>query len=182
MKRFGMSLVCVAAVFALATTAAAAAPSKATTIDASITGIGCNSDFVCSDGGGEQCFCFYQYWDFGGRANISPPLGQLRFTGFYDLTTFQPQPPETTATLYRALTLTFTAPNGDSLVVSENVFWSATDPVPAMRWTVDQSKGTGRFASYTGSGSYTLSHTSIDPINPTEEFDVRLTGTLTSTK
>jgi hypothetical protein len=184
MKRFGISLVCVAAVLALATPAVAA-PAKSTTIDASITGIGCNSDFPCSDGGGESCFCFYQFWSFGGQTNISPPLGRLTFTGFYELVTFAPQPPDdpnATATMERVLTLTFTAPKGDSLVVSEDVSWPATDPAPQMTWAVDQAKGTGRFASYTGSGSYSLSHTSIDPINPTEEFDIRLTGTLTSTK
>ncbi len=55
----------------------------------------------------------------------------------------------------RALSLTLTAPNGDTLVVAGSVEWSQAEPAPQLTWSV--VSGTGRFAGVTGSGTYQIS-------------------------
>jgi hypothetical protein len=81
MKRF-LIAVGLAAVVALGSGVVAGA-TQTTHINATLTGVGCNSDFPCTDGGGETCLCFHEDWYFGGRGKISPPLGTVTFTGSF---------------------------------------------------------------------------------------------------
>jgi hypothetical protein len=152
---------------------AAANATKTTTIQANITGIGCGSTgTVC---GGTCCLLF---WNFFGRANISPPLGSLRFTASYDE---GGDPFSDPATGRRDLVLTLVSGNGDQLVLDEHATWLATDPVPPPTWTVDQRLSTGRFAGYTGSGVYSLD-IGVSEDGTFGTFALALTGTLTSAR
>jgi hypothetical protein len=168
MKRFALVGALVAAL-ALAGTAAA---TQTTQINTTVAGVGCNSDFPCTSGGSETCACRYDDYYFGGEATIKPPLGRLTFTGsFFDIF-------YASGDREKVLTLTFTASNGQQLVLQGDTRWQSTDPEPPLTWTVNQAQGTGKLAHYTGSGTYTLSHTNI-PGGSSEQFTVQLTGTLT---
>jgi len=177
-------------VLALATTAEAK-PSKTTQINATLVGTGCGvTGLDCGLGGGGSCVCQTEYWNFAGRTNISPPLGSLAFTGSYsdgfictdigeDFSCLVP------ITYFRSLTLTLIAANGDKLVLGEN-FSSTTRPLLLSlgdsqvqgAWNVDPAQSTGRFAHYTGSGTYTLNYDVPSPFTHAV-FTLELAGSLT---
>jgi hypothetical protein len=80
--------------------------------------------------------------------------------------------------------LVFEAPNGDKLALAAN--WSSTTAPSATladggtvdgTWTVDPTQTTGRYAHFTGSGTYRLSGT-VQETN--ESFSLGLSGSLTS--
>jgi hypothetical protein len=92
------------------------------------------------------------YWSFSGRANV-PSIGVVSFEGTYQISCLEPgdvYPPPCT----RELELTLTTASGDTLVLSGRNDWLNGDPVPVGTWTA--SEGSGRLASCTGSGSYSL--------------------------
>jgi hypothetical protein len=185
--RAAIVMIILVAGFALASTATAA-PIKTTDINATLVGNGCGvTGLECGSGGGGSCVCFVAFWNFAGRTNIAP-LGSLAFTGSYsdgyfcsdignDLSCLVP------LTYVRTLTLTFTAPNGNKLVLAEN-FSSSTRPSLLSEgdnpvegaWSVDPAQSSGRFARYTGSGTYTLNYEGHDTY---ATFRLALHGTLT---
>ena len=187
--RLAIALLSLVAALALVT-AGEAAPSKTTSIAATLVGTGCGSTGLeCGTGGGGSCVCEDTFWRFSGRTNISPPLGSLAFTGEYsdgyfcsDIgPNFDCLVP---LTYFRVLTVTLTAPNGDKLVLGENfssetrplLFTLGDNPVPGA-WTVDPAGSTGRFARYTGSGTYTLGVDNSP--NTYANFTLVLAGSLT---
>jgi hypothetical protein len=189
MKRF--VLVAVGLVIALAAVGTAtASPNKTTSINVTLTGAGCGTAGTdCGVGGGGSCLCFAAFWNFAGRTNLSPPFGSFALTGLYQEGYVPTDPvidPATytgTFTYYRNLELTFTAANGDKLVLVSS-FSSTTAPASTLAnggavtgtWTVDSAKTTGRYRRVSGSGTYRLSAT----INDTyETFTVGLAGSLT---
>lgn len=99
-------------------------------------------------------WCCGLTFDFQGSA-IVPGLGSLHFQGTWlDGCAGVPQP---TTTCMRQLDLQLISPSGDVLALSEDVTWTfpgEEEPSPA--WTVDSASSTGRFAGYTGSGSYSV--------------------------
>jgi hypothetical protein len=159
--------------------AVSAAATQTTQINATLTGVGCNSDFVCTSGGGETCMCSYDSYYFGGRGKISAPkLARFTFTGSF-VDTYHAD----TGRREAQLELTLTTSNGDQLAIQGDDSWPdtnpATAPVPPLTWTVNKAQSTGRFANYTGSGNYTLSHENIAGTS-SEKFTIGLTGSLTS--
>jgi hypothetical protein len=186
--RIVIAMLSVVAMLGLVSTGAAA-PAKTTPIDAVLAGNGCGvTGLECGTGGGGSCLCEAAFWNFAGRANI-PRLGRLDVTGRYedgffcsdigdDLSCAVP------LTYTRSLTLTLTAPNGDTLVLDED-FASTTRPLllsggdnPVQgHWTVDPDQSTGRFAGDTGSGTYTLGDQGQ---SDHATFTIALTGSLTS--
>lgn len=175
--------------FAVAGTAAAS-PAKTTSIGVTLSATGCGTAGTeCGIGGGGSCLCFAPFWNFAGRVNLSPPFGSLGFTGLYEEGYFPTDPVEDPATYsgsftyYRSLELVFNASNGGKLVL-ESSSSSTTAPSSTLTdggtvggaWTVDQTKSTGRYARFTGSGTYSLSGV----IHATyESFTVVLSGNLT---
>jgi len=168
-----------------------ASPSKTTSINSGLTATGCGTAGTeCGVGGGGSCLCFAPFWNFAGRANLSPPFGSFRFTGLYEEGYFPTDPvsdPETysgTFTYYRNLELVFRAPNGGTLVL-ESSSSSTTAPSSTLAdggtvsgtWTTDQARSTGRYARFTGSGTYTLSGTVQGTY---EAFSLALNGSLTN--
>jgi hypothetical protein len=185
--KLGIAMIVLVAGLAFASTAAAK-PTKTISINATLAGTGCGvTGLECGSGGGGSCVCFFAFWNFAGRTNISS-LGSLAFTGSYsDGYLCSDIGPNFSClvplTYVRLLTLTLTAPSGDQLVLSEN-FSSNTRPLLLSEgdnpvdgaWTVDSALGTGRFAGATGSGTYTLhyeSHTTF------ASFTIALDGSLT---
>ena len=184
--RIVIAMMSVVAALALVS-AAAAAPAKTTQIDAVLTGDGCGvTGLECGAGGGGSCICELAFWNFAGDANVSR-LGRLDVAGAFqdgffcseigDLSCLVP------ITYTRSLTLTVTAPNGDRLVLDEH-FTSTTRPSllsagdnPVQgAWTVDPEQSSGRFARYSGSGTYTLSEENHSNF---ATFTLALTGSLT---
>ena len=160
-------------------TSAADAPVKVTSIQATLTGTGCGiTGTVCSGN------CCLRFWTFSGRGTIAPPLGSLRFTA----SLVKGDDPFALPPIgIRSLTLTLVSGNGDQLVLDENATWPTTNPVPPPTWTVDHALSTGRFAVFTGSGSYSdtdLGCGSTDSSGncTSEQFSVALSGTLTATR
>ena len=189
MKRF--VLVVVGLVIALAAVGTATAtPNKTTSINVTLTGTGCGTAGTsCGVGGGGSCLCFGAFWNFAGRTNLSPPFGSFAVSGLYREGYFPTDPvidPATytgTFTYYRDLELTFTAANGDKLVLISS-FSSTTAPASTLAsggavngaWTLYSAETTGRYRRVSGSGTYRLSGT----INDTyETFTVGLAGSLT---
>jgi hypothetical protein len=88
-------------------------------------------------GGGGSCLCFAPFWNFAGRANLSPPLGSFALAGFYEEGYFPTDPVDDPATYtgpctyYRTLELAFTAPNGNRLVLESS---SSSNTAPARRF------------------------------------------------
>jgi hypothetical protein len=170
-------------------TTADAKPTKTTQINATLVGDGCGvTGLECGSGGGGSCVFFVEYWNFAGDTNISPPLGSLAFTGFYedgnfcaeigqDFSCFIP------LTYFRELTLTLIAGNGDRLVLVENFSSSTRIPLLSLgatrvqgAWNVDPAQSTGRFTRYSGSGAYTLD---LESHYTYATFRIALTGSLT---
>lgn len=184
-------LVSIALVGALASAGTAiAGPSKTTSINASVGAKGCGSAGTeCGAGGGGSCLCFAPFWSFSGRANLSPPSGSFTFTGLYEEGYFPAGPvadPATYAgpfTYYRRLDLVFQAANGDELVLTASSS-STTAPSTTLAdggavdgtWAVDPSRSTGRYARFTGAGTYSLSG-SVDATY--ESFSAHVVGSLT---
>jgi hypothetical protein len=183
-----IAMITLVAALALATTAEAT-PTKTTQINATLVGTGCGTTgTLCESGGGGSCLCFFGFWNFAGRTNISPPLGSLAFTGSYSDGVFCSEiGPELTClvppTYVRRLTLSLSAPDGDKLVLGEN-FSSTTRPLLLSlgdtrvqgAWNVDPAQSTGRFRRYTGSGTYTLTYESHYTY---ATFTIALAGSLT---
>jgi hypothetical protein len=187
--RIVIAIISIVAALALVGTAAAT-PNKTTQINTVLVGDGCdfNAGFECGSGGGGSCVCEDAYWNFAGSTNISPPLGALSFTGHYEEeflcgeigTFFDCLVP---LTYIKTLILRLTARNGDRLVIAEH-YVSTTQPPFLMtdsnpvqgEWTVDPDQSSGRFARYTGSGTYTLGYESH---YTTATFTIALTGSLT---
>jgi hypothetical protein len=173
--------------FAVATTVQAG-PNKTTRINATLVGNGCGvTGLECGSGGGGSCVCLSGFWNFAGRTTIST-LGALAFAGSYsdgyscseigeDFTCLVP------LTYTRSLTLTFTARNGDKLVLAED-FSSSTAPPLLVEganpvggeWSVDPTQSTGRFTRYSGSGTYSLNYQDQQTF---ATFTLTLQGTLT---
>jgi hypothetical protein len=184
-------VVTIAMVGALALAGAAmASPSKTTSIDTSLSATGCGTAGTdCGVGGGGSCLCFAPFWNLSGRGNISPPFGSSSFSGLYEEGYYPTDPVSDPATYsgsftyYRRLDLVFKAPNGDKLALAAN--WSSTTAPSATladgdtvdgTWTVDPTQSTGRYADFTGSGTYSLSGT----VQVTyESFALTLDGSLT---
>jgi len=167
-----------------------ATPSRTTAVHASISATGCGTAGTdCGVGGGGSCLCFAPFWNFAGRANLSPPLGSFALAGLYEEGYFPTDPVDDPATYtgpftyYRTLELVFKAPNGNKLVL-ESSSSSNTAPSSTLSdgaavdgtWTVDQAKSTGRYVRFTGSGTYSLSGTVQGTY---ETFSLVLTGSLT---
>jgi hypothetical protein len=186
-----IALLSLVAALALAT-AAGATPNKTTRIAATLVGDGCSLTNDCGSGGGGSCGCESDFFSFVGSTNISPPLGSLTFTGLYENSYFCSQPTQdengnllpcpVPLTYSRLLVLTLTAPNGGKLVLGEEdndvapfSLLSEATPVSGA-WTVDPAASTGRFARYSGSGTYTLS---IEPHDTYATFTLVLDGSLT---
>jgi hypothetical protein len=169
---------------------AMASPSKTTSINATLAAAGCGSAGTdCGVGGGGSCLCFAPFWNFAGRANISPPLGLFTFTGLYEEGYFPTDPVSDPATYsgsftyYRTLELVFKGASGDRLVLEAS--WSSTSaPSTTLAdggtvggtWTVDEEDSTGRYSRFTGSGTYTLSG---NVQGTYESFSLTLSGSLT---
>jgi hypothetical protein len=184
-------VVTIALVGALASAGTAmATPSKTTNINATFAAVGCGSAGTdCGVGGGGSCLCFAPFWNFAGRANISPPLGLFTFTGLYEEGYFPTDPVSDPAsysgsfTYYRTLELVFKAPNGEQLVL-ESTASSTTAPSATLAdggtvggmWTADEGESTGRYSRFTGSGTYTLSG---NVQGTYESFSLALSGSLT---
>jgi hypothetical protein len=95
-----------------------------------------------------------EFFTFSGRATVGS-VGAVNFAGSYEIFCSQPgvvYPPPCS----RKLILTLTSPNGDSLTLAGESDWLNGDPVPPGTWAVDDAASTGRFASSSGSGSYSL--------------------------
>jgi hypothetical protein len=182
-------IITLVAALALATTADAK-PTKTTQINATLVGTGCGiTGLECGEGGGGSCVCLSAFWNFAGHTNVSPPLGSLAFTGSYSDGYFCSEIGEDFSclvplTYFRSLALTLSAPNGDKLVLTEN-FSSSTRPLLLSlgddhvqgAWNVSPALSSGRFARYTGSGTYTLNY---DPSPFTyANFTIALAGSLT---
>jgi hypothetical protein len=181
-----ITLVCALAV----TGAPMASPSKTTNINATLAAAGCGSAGTdCGVGGGGSCLCFAPFWNFAGRANISPPLGAFTLSGLYEEGYFPTDPVSDPATYsgsftyYRTLELVFKAANGDTLALAAS---SSSTSAPSSTladggttggaWTVDQVGSTGRYARFSGSGTYTLSGTVQGTY---ESFSLGLSGSMT---
>jgi hypothetical protein len=162
-------LLIIALVGALALISAPAAPAAGTVpVKATISGKGCGIYFAtnpCDTSGGGSCLCLDTYYSFSGTGLLAPPIGRVPFQLTYQYGHFcadfgNPDVDLTcNSTIYfRYLTLSFRAANGDTLVLSEN--FSSTTPFVenpgSGTWTVDRQQSTGRFARYSGSGTYTL--------------------------
>jgi hypothetical protein len=171
--------------------AAGATPHKITKIAATLVGEGCGAvtGTECGSGGGGSCVCESDFWQFAGSTNNSPPLGSLTFWAEYTNGYFCPLIGSNFDCLEpivytESLELKLAAPNGDQLVLGgENhsetaLFPFAFDAPPVSgTWTVgNPGASTGRFARYSGSGTYTIS-ASLQGETPT--FTLVLTGSLT---
>jgi len=167
--RFLMIVAGLATALALANGAIAGPHARTTTVDATITGTGCGVEGTACGG-----TCCVLYWNFTGRANVSPMVGSLKFTASYDEGTVPFSDP---AVRIRDLTLTFVAGNGDQLVLVDHTTWLAGDSGPGTTWTVDQSSCTGRFAGVTGSGTYGLT-IGVSDDGTFATFDLGISGTL----
>ena len=184
-------VVTIALVGALAfASTAMASPSKTTSINTTLTATGCGSAGTdCGVGGGGSCLCFAPFWNFAGRANLSPAFGSFTFTGLYEEGYFPTDPVSDPATYsgpftyYRTLELVFKAANGDRLALAASSS-SSTAPSTTLAnggtvggtWTVDQARSTGRYSRFSGSGTYTLSGTVQGTY---ESFSLGLSGSLT---
>lgn len=150
---------------------ASAAGGKTYTVASSFTAVGCGTA-----GGSCGATCCVSYWSFTGKTNLAPGLGNLRLSGQYFVGGVEFSDP---AQLIRDVVLTFTAGNGDQLVLFEQATWLAADPTPTPTWTVDSAASTGRFSGFTGTGTYSISvGTSTD--GSYGVFGINLSGTLTS--
>jgi hypothetical protein len=170
-------------------TAPQAAASRTTGINATLVGNGCGATGLeCGSGGGGSCVCLSGFWNFAGQTTI-PALGALSLAGSYSDGYFCSEVgPDFNClvplTYTRSLTLTFTAHNGDKLVLAED-FSSDTRPPLLIEgdnpvggaWSVDPTQSTGRFAQYTGSGTYSLNYQDQQTY---ATFTLALQGTLTS--
>jgi hypothetical protein len=144
---------------------------KTFTIDSTVAATGCGTT-------GTTCgaTCCVTFWTFTGRTNLASGLGSLRLSGSYSVGADPFQDPPVGL---RDAAFTFTAGNGDQLVLVERATWVLTDPTPPQTWTVDQALSTGRFAGFSGSGTYSVTiGTSSDGTSAT--FAVALNGTLVS--
>jgi hypothetical protein len=101
------------------------------------------------DGGSTCCITF---WFFEGSA-VVPMLGLVTFEGEWAQGGVQFSDPPLR---HRSLSLRLESSTGDTLLLSGVTQWLATEPMPPLTWTV--SEGTGRFASYSGSGTYTTAN------------------------
>jgi hypothetical protein len=179
-KGGALAFVLLVAALALPTTAAA---KTSTAVGVTLAAHGCDGTTPdCGGGGGERCYCEYEYWYAAGKGVIQS-LGSLPFTAYFGHGTFCTEivwdPNNGTnvclAWEYRRwLTLTFSDPAGNKLVLDET--FASTTPFPSGygqgAWTVDTALSTGRFAGYTGSGRYSIE--SADSYH----FSIRLDGTL----
>lgn len=124
-------------------------PDRAVPIGGSIVGLDTPPDFE-----DPECLAAGATWRFesSGTGTLSH-LGRVEFD-LVNCTTWSP-PPEGDFGLEIAGTMTFTAANGDMLVIAHEaagvfVPGAATVPWEITEWVVD--RGTGRFAGATGSG------------------------------
>jgi hypothetical protein len=174
----------IALVGALALIGAPAAPAAGTIpVKATISGQGCGIYSPCDTSGGGSCLCLDTYWTFSGTGLLAPPVGNMPFDLRYETGHVCNLSDDgltcTTVNYWRYLTLSFQAKNGDRLVLSEN-FGSTTPFVEnpgSGTWTVDRQQSTGRFARYSGTGTYTLT---IDTHYDYATVVVRLAGSLTT--
>jgi hypothetical protein len=122
--------------------AATAQATPTRTIDSVLTGATTGTAGWCCGG----------VWFFEG-STVIPSIGKLNFTGTYtagQIPEFLGGPMDEV----RALSLTFTTPDGSTLVLrSELLTWLAGATAPPLAWAV--SEATGRFAGYSGTGVYT---------------------------
>src|SRR4051794_14263725 len=122
----------------------------------------------------DQNSCCVIARDLEGKARLSG-IGRLRFTGEYDLVVHFVQPnPVETGFLY----LRFVAANGDSFAISgASDSFARGELPPAAPWSILDA--TGRFASYSGSGSYAIA--GLDPASPFDPtpLGISLVGTVT---
>jgi hypothetical protein len=145
MKRFALLLAVVASAGSIASGASASIER-----DFNITLVGTIANTV-------QLQCFTTLRTFEGTT-VLPGLGWLDFNGAYYLSG---------CTNRYSLTLYLTAPSGDTLTLTGSV----DAQVPVSPWTV--MEGTGRFADYTGEGTFT---TEISADTLTFTFTGTLTG------
>jgi hypothetical protein len=179
------ALIVLAAALTLAAATAAAPPARSTPINATLVGAGCDLPTTPCRSFHVQCdpsLCSNRDYEFAGDATI-PRLGTFHFFGDYNEIVYCT--PDYTAcpnlAYIQDLTLTLTAPTGDQLVLVGS--YSSTIQPPLLlngdtvagTWTVDQTASTGKYAQYTGSGSYTLTY----PYNGSFfTFAVTLNGSL----
>jgi hypothetical protein len=133
---------------------------------------------VTSSGSGTH----FTSWNFQG-STVVPGLGAVSYTGTYGVDTytvfvgvdengdFIPVVHES-----RVLSVTFVAANGDSLSVGGLTDWLQADPAPQLTWA---ATGTGRFADYTGNGTFTV--VSPDESSDPAHISVSFAGTLVRT-
>jgi hypothetical protein len=99
-------------------------------------------------------WCCGSTFDFEG-SGVAPVIGATSFGGTW-LGGCSGVPLPTT-TCMRTLTVRLVARSGDVLSLSEEAIWEApVQPEPPPTWTVDQASSTGRFATYSGSGTYSV--------------------------
>jgi hypothetical protein len=119
--------------------------------------------FSASATGSGTCCVFT--WFFEGSASV-PVLGAVTFEGHWSSGHVAFSDP---LIRHEALSVRFVSRGGDTIELSGVTQWLASDPMPPLTWTV--SEATGRFAAYTGSGTYTAE--AVDG-----RVVIRLSGTL----
>jgi len=107
------------------------------------------------------------------RVKLGPRLGSFIIDGY---TIVVPNCVEIgpSCTFNRQTSFVFTAGDGDKLALFENVVWLQTDPAPPMTWAVDSTLSTGKYAGYSGSGTYTTDFSVPNRVT------ISLRGTLTT--
>lgn len=100
-------------------------------------------------------WCCGTYVEFEGNA-VAPAVGAVAFTGTRSSGCAGPPSPFTQC--FRRLTLTLFSSKRHVLVLSGNNEWLfPLDPLPEeLSWSVDQAESSGRFADFSGSGTYTF--------------------------
>jgi hypothetical protein len=162
-------LIIVIAVLALPGTANTAPVAKTIPVNTTLTVVTCYAEGTsCGTTGSGSCLCPASFWNFVGTAVI-PKFGAFSFTGGYAYGTVYPWYIDVNgalqirwpATADRTLTLALTTAGGETLALRESVDWQFSSPdtfestALPKTWTVDRAASTGRFADYTGSGTYT---------------------------
>ena len=157
MRRLLVVLIVVLAAMLVAAPAAStqAAQAQPTNLKATV---------VSANAGGAGTCCVFT-WFFDGSASV-PVLGAVNFEGHWSSGHVQFSDP---IIRHEALSVRFVSRAGDTIVLSGVTQWLASDSMPPLTWTV--SEATGRFAGYTGSGTYAAE--AVDG-----RVAVRLSGTL----
>ena len=114
-------------------------------------------------------WCCGTTFDFEGSAAV-PVVGASSFSGTWVsgcAGAFLP------TTCMRTLTLQLVSRSGDVLTLSGEASWEIPDETePLLTWSVDPAASTGRFAKYSGSGTY-----SVDEL-PSGGVTISLSGNL----